>query len=118
MTVLCQSYMCGHPKDRHVEGGGAHPCRDCLYCRGWLAPVTVQEVPAEEAPDPRAGGATRPRPGYTFLHTRKCRGCPALVYWWETVNGKPSPHDRDGTSHFATCPAQASFRKPRGGDAP
>jgi hypothetical protein len=107
--------MCGHDQTQHIPGGGAHPCTACLYCRGFLPPATVQEAPPlEEGPDPKAGGAVRPRPGYQFIHSRKCRGCPALVYWWETVAGKPSPHNRDGVSHFATCPAQASFRKSKG----
>jgi hypothetical protein len=58
-------------------------------------------------------GVVEPRDGYTFIHARRCRGCDALIYWWETVAGKPSPHDRDGTSHFATCPKASQFRTPR-----
>ena len=63
-------------------------------------------------------GPVQPREGYTFLYTRRCRGCGALIHWWETVNGKPSPHDRDGVSHFATCPYREQFRKPREGNQP
>ena len=53
----------------------------------------------------------RPKPGYIYHHARPCRGCGALIQWWETPNGKWSPHDFDGTSHFATCPLQEQFRK-------
>lgn len=57
---------------------------------------------------------TIPRDGYTFLQAKPCKGCGALIYWWETINGKPSPHDLDGTSHFATCPFREQFRKTKG----
>jgi hypothetical protein len=63
-------------------------------------------------------GVVAPRDGYTFQRASRCRGCDSPVYWWETVNGKPSPHDQDGVSHFATCPARDQFRKPREGTQP
>lgn len=52
-----------------------------------------------------------PKAGYTFLDSRPCKGCGARIYWWETVAGKPSPHDRDGLSHFASCPLREQFRR-------
>ena len=56
---------------------------------------------------------TQPREGYVFLHAKRCSGptCGSTVYWWRTLAGRPSPHDRDGISHFATCPDSQSFRK-------
>lgn len=53
---------------------------------------------------------TPPHPDYIYLHARACRGCGALIHWWETPAGKHSPHDADGTSHFATCPVASRFR--------
>lgn len=53
----------------------------------------------------------RPREGYQFKHVKRCRGCTALIAWWETPAGKWSPHDFDGVSHFATCPVHEQFRK-------
>lgn len=40
-----------------------------------------------------------------------CRGCGAEIFWITTKNAKLSPHDIDGTSHFATCPKGNLFRK-------
>lgn len=34
----------------------------------------------------------------------QCRKCPAQVYWVTSKNGRPSPVNADGTSHFANCP--------------
>lgn len=53
---------------------------------------------------------------------RQCNGCPALVYWIKTPKaGRPMPLDATvaptdtepgkGTSHFATCPRAAQFRR-------
>jgi hypothetical protein len=67
-----------------------------------------------------------------------CRGCGALVHWVRTVHGRYMPVDfgrADGgtirvsggtahvvgplygrrTSHFATCPAAAEFRRKKSG---
>lgn len=58
-----------------------------------------------------------PRETYLFRDVARCgagrpgKGCGATVYWWETASGKLSPHDADGTSHFATCPVAGQFRK-------
>lgn len=43
----------------------------------------------------------------------KCRACGAPIQFIETAAGKRMPVDRDGTSHFATCPGADEFRKPR-----
>lgn len=61
----------------------------------------------QEPPD----GVTPPKPDYLYHGSRKCRGCSSIIHWWETPNGKMSPHDADGVSHFATCPRQAEFRR-------
>lgn len=41
----------------------------------------------------------------------RCRGCLQPIYWIITKAGKRMPVDPDGTSHFATCPKAASFRR-------
>lgn len=61
----------------------------------------------------RYGGFTQPKPGYVFGGTKACSGCGKLIAWWTTPNDKRSPHDADGTSHFATCPKAQRFRKPK-----
>lgn len=44
-----------------------------------------------------------------------CRSCKAEIVWTITKNGKKSPLNLDGTSHFGTCPDADRFRKsPRG----
>lgn len=40
----------------------------------------------------------------------RCKGCRALIYWIKTAAGKNMPVDKDGTSHFATCPVANNFR--------
>jgi hypothetical protein len=47
-----------------------------------------------------------------------CSGCAAAIAWISTATGKRMPVDADGTSHFATCPKAAHFRRaaPRGGE--
>lgn len=42
----------------------------------------------------------------------KCRSCHAEVLWTTTPAGKRSPLDRDGKSHFATCPQAKEWRRP------
>lgn len=61
----------------------------------------------------KAGEPQQPRAGYQYIDKRRCRGCVATVYWWRTPSGKASPHDIDGTSHFATCPNADQFRRPK-----
>ena len=54
---------------------------------------------------------TSPGEGYIYLRASRCKGCGATMYWWLTPRHKQSPHDPDGTSHFATCPAAAKFKR-------
>lgn len=63
-------------------------------------------------------------PGSRIAH---CRSCHVMIYWAITDSGKRIPVDCDvpggshpgpsltgrGVSHFATCPAAASFRRGR-----
>lgn len=42
-----------------------------------------------------------------------CRACGAPMVWIITKKGKKSPMNKDGTSHFGTCPAADRFRRPR-----
>jgi len=42
----------------------------------------------------------------------KCKGCGAQIFWQRTKAGKLTPADPDGTSHWATCPKVAMFKKP------
>lgn len=41
----------------------------------------------------------------------RCRSCGAEVLWCRTPAGKKAPIDRQGTSHFATCPQADQWRK-------
>lgn len=44
--------------------------------------------------------------------TAECRSCGAPVLWVMTKGGKRAPLDRDGHSHFATCPQADQWRRP------
>jgi len=48
--------------------------------------------------------------GYTPTDTARCRGCREIVLWTITPRGRRMPIDRDGISHFATCPEATRFR--------
>ena len=50
---------------------------------------------------------------YRPLTIGKCRSCRAAILWSYTPGGAMAPSDRDGTSHFATCPDAASYRRRR-----
>lgn len=68
--------------------------------------------PRGDHTDQRTGIVYRePKPGYVFDSLGACRGCGAPMAWWITLLGRRSPHDADGTSHFATCPVAGSFRR-------
>ena len=43
----------------------------------------------------------------------QCRSCKASIVWVQHLNGKITPYDRDGQSHFATCPDADRFRHKR-----
>lgn len=55
--------------------------------------------------------------GYTAEITdppARCRSCRAEILWTTTPANKRAPLNRDGTSHFATCPQAADWRRPAG----
>jgi hypothetical protein len=60
--------------------------------------------------DVRFAGWSRPA-AYTATNLGRCRGCGAAILWCRTAAGRHAPLDRDGTSHFATCPDAATFRR-------
>lgn len=64
------------------------------------------------APLPPPEGWTVPS-GYEPTNVGACRSCQAPVLWAMTPIGRRMPLDRDGTSHFATCPQAGWWRKPR-----
>jgi len=66
--------------------------------------------------DDRFRGWHRPG-GWTIVNVAPCRGCGALIAWARTFDRNAAPLDRDGTSHFATCPQAERFRKTRELDA-
>jgi hypothetical protein len=37
--------------------------------------------------------------------------CREEIWWIIHRNGRRAPYNRDGVTHFATCPAAAQFRK-------
>jgi hypothetical protein len=41
---------------------------------------------------------------------RPCRSCGARIVWVTTRAGKRAPLNRDGTSHFSTCPQAEKWR--------
>lgn len=49
--------------------------------------------------------------GMTAGDVGRCRSCRAEVMWVTTAAGKRMPIDRDGTSHFATCPDAKDWRR-------
>ncbi len=49
--------------------------------------------------------------GWRADNEGRCRSCGATVMWCWTQNGKKAPIDRDGKSHFATCPQADAWRK-------
>jgi hypothetical protein len=59
--------------------------------------------------DTRYAGWHRPA-GWLIVSVGVCRGCRASIAWAQTPAGRTSPLDRDGTSHFATCPEAERFR--------
>ena len=43
----------------------------------------------------------------------RCRSCGAEMLWVTTRAGRRAPYDRDGVSHFATCPTADRWRRPK-----
>lgn len=77
------------------------------------AAALVQSAePVDRPPSDRWAGWTIPE-GYVPNTVAICRGrgCGAEILWCTTPNNRPSPHDRDGISHFATCPDAPRFRR-------
>jgi len=52
--------------------------------------------------------------GYRPDNIARCRSCDKQVLWCITPKGKRMPVDRDGVSHFATCPAADQWRRKPG----
>jgi hypothetical protein len=53
--------------------------------------------------------------GYTpGEKSSRCRSCDALILWCATRSQRRAPLNADGTSHFASCPDAASWRKKPG----
>lgn len=44
------------------------------------------------------------------MDTGNCRSCGELIFWGQ-LNDKPHPYNRDGTTHFSTCPQADQHRK-------
>ena len=51
--------------------------------------------------------------GYTFDNLGRCASCGATIAWCLTPKGNRAPMDRDGISHFASCPNAADHRRPK-----
>jgi hypothetical protein len=47
-----------------------------------------------------------------------CRSCGSPITWGESVNGKLTPMDPDGQTHFITCPQRREWRKRHDADLP
>jgi hypothetical protein len=63
-----------------------------------------------DEPTNRWDGWTVPA-GYVPVNIARCRGCGEPILWCLTPRDRRSPHDRDGTSHFVTCPDAQAFRR-------
>lgn len=51
--------------------------------------------------------------GWALLGLGVCRSCDQAIAWALTRNGKRAPVNRDGSSHFATCPSSDAWRRRR-----
>lgn len=68
---------------------------------------------SEPLEDPRFAGWHVPGEGWYVVSIASCRGCAASIAWARTPAGRSAPLNRDGTSHFATCPNADAFRRIR-----
>jgi hypothetical protein len=41
----------------------------------------------------------------------RCSKCSSEIFFLRHVNGKAAPYDRNGVSHFSTCPHAEEFRR-------
>jgi hypothetical protein len=62
--------------------------------------------------DERYAGWHRPAE-WEIAAIARCRGCGRVIAWARTTTGRSAPLDRDGRSHFITCPQAARFRRSR-----
>jgi hypothetical protein len=50
--------------------------------------------------------------GYVFKSDARCKGCGAMIEWWETPAGKMMPLDKETlVVHWSTCPKRADFKR-------
>jgi hypothetical protein len=63
-------------------------------------------------PDTRYTGWAHPE-GWVIINLARCQGCGQPIAWARTPAGRSAPLDRDGVSHFATCPEADRFRRRR-----
>lgn len=77
-----------------------------------LAQASDDYVATEQAPRRRVSSAGWVIPdGWTFTNLGECRSCRTPVAWCITPGGSKAPVDRDGKSHFATCPQASTWRR-------
>lgn len=112
-TVVCK--CCG--KDASSEFCSCHrtlKCERCNLCGKHCDCQVPKLVPVDS---PTVDRAKAPKPPVPNGEQGRCRGpnCRATIYWVLTTSGNRTPRNADGTSHFATCPDSASFRKEREG---
>ena len=43
----------------------------------------------------------------------RCKSCHAEIVWRKTENGKMTPDNLDGTTHWSTCEQRREWRKDR-----
>jgi hypothetical protein len=41
----------------------------------------------------------------------RCKSCNAPIVWEKTENGKATPNNLDGSTHWSTCPHRREWRK-------
>lgn len=64
-----------------------------------------------DEPEITPGGTWAVPHGWSADNEGMCRSCRAEVLWCFTPSGKKAPINRDGSSHFATCPQADAWRK-------
>lgn len=60
-----------------------------------------------------AAAEERAAAGHTYSANGTCRSCGQPIHWRLTEAGRRSPHNLDGSSHFASCPQADHWRKSR-----
>lgn len=52
--------------------------------------------------------------GFAYVNVGTCRGCGGRIVWARSQDsGLARPFDRDGRSHFVSCPQAQAFRRSR-----